>query len=190
MSIETSWVRSLNSWGENHISLVRVGSNDLVYVVIVLSAIWICAKILKAHPIKQGWKNFLVNLAVKGVVIFAIPVGIATIISELISMVYVRERPFVADQKVRLLVPHSADGGMPSHHIVFMVALITTVFFYERRFATFLAGLTLITGLARVVAGIHYPSDIVVGFVLGAGIAYLYRWGMVKLFSEKQTALD
>ena len=190
MSIETSWVRTLNSWGENHLSLVRIGSNDLVYLVILLSAIWICAKILKAHPIKRSLREFLTNLAVKGLVIFAIPVGIATIISELISMVYVRERPFVADQKVRLLVPHSADGGMPSHHIVFMVALITTVFFYERGFATFLAGLTLITGLARVVAGIHYPSDIFVGVVLGVGVAYLYRWGMVKLFSEKQTALD
>ncbi len=190
MSIETSWVRALNSWGENHISLVRISSNDLVYLVILLSAIWIFAKILRRYPIRSGWKDFIANLFVKGVVIFAIPVGIATLVSELISVIYVRQRPFVAVSEVKLLVPHSADGGMPSHHIVFMVALITTVFFYERRFATFLALLTLVTGVARVVAGIHYPSDIVAGAVLGAGIAYLYRWGMVKLFSEKSMLLD
>ena len=190
MSIESSWVRTLNAWGESHLSLVRIGSNDLVYVVILLSAIWIFAKILKAHPLRLGWKDFLTNLCVKAVVIFAIPVGIATLVSELISTIYVRQRPFVADQKVRLLVPHTADGGMPSHHIVFMVALITIVFFYERRFATFLAVLTLITALSRVVAGIHYPSDIVVGVLIGVGVAYLYRWAMVKLFSDKWTALD
>lgn len=124
MSIESSWVRTLNTWGENHISLVRV------------------------------------------------------------TVIYVRQRPFVAVSGVKLLVPHGADGGMPSHHIVFMATLVTTVFFYERKFATFLAFLTLITGFARVVAGIHYPSDIVAGALLGVGIAYAYRWGMVKFFNQ------
>ncbi|MBI3429591.1 MAG: phosphatase PAP2 family protein [Actinobacteria bacterium] len=184
MSIESSWVRTLNAWGESYISLVRVTSNDLVYLVILLSAIWFFAKILKAHPIKSGWKDFLINLSVKGAVLLAIPVGVATVVSELISATYIRQRPFVAVSGVKLLVPHGADGGMPSLHMVFMTALVTTVFFYERRFAAFLAFLTLITGFARVVAGIHYPSDIVAGAVLGASIAYVYRWGMVKLFSR------
>ena len=189
MSIESSLVRTLNTWGENHISLVRICSNDLVYLVILLSALWIFAKILRAHPIKSGWKDFIVNLVVKGTVIFAVPVGIATFLSESISAIYVRQRPFVAVPNVKLLVPHGADGGMPSHHIVFMAALITTIFFYQRRFATVLAILTLITGVARVIAGIHYPSDIVAGAVVGAGIAYIYRWALVKFFGEKQTLL-
>jgi len=175
MSIESSWVRTLNTWGENHISLIRISSNDLVYLVILLSVLWFFTRILKAHPIRNSWKDLVVNLSAKGMVIFAIPIGIAIVVSESISAIYVRQRPFVAVPQVKLLVPHSADGGMPSHHIVFMVALITTVFFYEKRLATLLALLTLITGVARVVAGIHYPSDIVVGAVLGAGSDSLVR---------------
>ena len=175
MSIDSSLVRSLNSWGENHTSLVRICSNDLVYIVILLAALWFVIQILKSHPLKAGSRGFAVNLVVKGAVILAIPLGIAIVISESISAIYVRQRPFVADSKVHLLVPHSADGGMPSHHIVFMAALVATIYYYDRRTATFLAVLTLLTGMARIIAGIHYPTDILVGALIGAIIVYLYR---------------
>lgn len=185
MSIDSSIVRTLNSWGEHHQSLVRICSNDLVYVVILLAALWFLVKILKAHPIKNGIRDFAVNLFVKGIVILAVPAGIAILISESISAIYIRQRPFVADSGVKLLVPHSADGGMPSHHIVFMVTLVVSIYFYDKRTATFLAILTLLTGIARVVAGIHYPSDIVVGAVIGASIVFLYR----RLFPGKWVGL-
>lgn len=175
MSIDSSIVRSLNSWGESHTSLVRICSNDLVYIVILLAALWFVVQILKAYPIKNGFKGFAVNLLRKGIVILAIPLGIAIAISELISAIYVRQRPFVADSSVHLLVPHSADGGMPSHHIVFMAALVATIYYYDRRSATFFAILTLITGIARVIAGIHYPTDILVGALVGAIIVYVYH---------------
>lgn len=175
MSIDSSLVRTLNGWGEHHRSLVQICSNDLVYLVILLAALWFVAKILNVHVMRSGWKDLGKNLFVKGLVIFAVPTGIAILISESISAIYVRQRPFVADSHVKLLVPHGADGGMPSHHIVFMVTIVASIYFYDRRFTTFLALLTVLTGLARVVAGIHYPSDILVGAVLGVGIVYLYR---------------
>ena len=175
MSIDSSLVRSLNSWGEHHRSLVRICSNDLVYIVILLAALWFVVQVLKSYPIKNGLRDFGINLVVKGVVILAIPLGIAIVLSESISAIYVRQRPFVADAKVHLLVPHSADGGMPSHHIVFMVALVASIYYYDRRSATFFAVLTLISGVARVVAGIHYPTDVLVGALIGAGIVYVYH---------------
>jgi membrane-associated phospholipid phosphatase len=176
MSIDTSLVETLNRWGGNHGSLIRVCSDDLVYAVILLAGLWFLASILRSYPIHQSWKSFVKNLIIKGVIIFGIPAGIAIVISESISAIYVRQRPFIADPNVTLLVPHTADGGMPSHHIVFMVALVTSIFFYRKSFAMLLAALTLVTGIARVVAGIHYPSDILVGAILGVVIVYLYRW--------------
>lgn len=175
MSIDSSLVKSLNSWGEHHRSLVRICSNDLVYIVILLAALWFVIEILKSHPIKISSRDFGVNLVKKGVVILAIPLGIAIVVSETISAIYVRQRPFVADSKVHLLVPHAADGGMPSHHIVFMAAAVASIYYYDRRAATFFAVLTLITGVARVVAGIHYPTDILVGALIGVGIVYVYH---------------
>lgn len=175
MSIDSSLVRSLNSWGEHHKSLVHICSNDLVYIVILLAALWFVVQVLKSYPIKHGSRDFASNLVVKGVVILAFPLGIAIVISESISAIFVRQRPFVADSSVHLLVPHGADGGMPSHHIVFMAALVASVYYYDKRTATFFAVLTLITGVARVVAGIHYPTDVLVGAIIGVGIVYLYH---------------
>jgi membrane-associated phospholipid phosphatase len=186
MSIESSLVRTLNSWGEHHRYLVRVCSNDLVYIVILLAALWFVIQILKSHPIKADVKDFGVNLLVKGVVVLAVPLGIAIVISESISAIYVRQRPFIADSQVHLLVPHGADGGMPSHHIVFMVALVVSVYYYDKRTATFFAVLTLITGVARVVAGIHYPTDILVGALIGAVIVYAYH----RVLSAKALSLE
>lgn len=175
MSIDSSLVRSLNNWGEHHISLVRICSNDLVYAVIVLAALWFVMQILKSYPVKRGSRDFAANLIKKGLVVLAIPLGMAIVISETISAIYVRQRPFVADSRVNLLVPHDADGGMPSHHLVFMAALVASVYYYDKRPATVFAVLTLITGVARVVAGIHYPSDILVGAVVGVGIIFVYH---------------
>lgn len=33
----------------------------------------------------------------------------------------------------------------------------------------------VIFAISAVIAGIHYPSDIIVGAILGMGIIYLYR---------------
>lgn len=185
MSIDSSLVRSLNNWGVHYKSLVHICSNDLVYIGILLAGVWFVIQVLKSHPIKHGSRDFAVALVKKGIVILAIPLGIAIVISESISAIYVRQRPFVADSRVHLLVPHSADGGMPSHHIVFMVALVASVYYYDKRSATFFAVLTLITGIARVVAGIHYPTDILVGAVIGAGIVYLYH----RVLSDRALSL-
>lgn len=182
MSIDSSLVRSLNNWGEHYQSLVRICSNDLVYIVILLSVLWFLLRILQAHPLRSGVRDFITNLLTKGFLIFLIPAGIAILISESISAIYVRQRPFVADSNVKLLVPHSADGGMPSHHIVFMVTLVASIYFYDKRVATLLAILTAVTGFARVVAGIHYPSDIIVGAVIALGIVFLYRRVLPRRF--------
>jgi len=190
MSIDSSLVTSLNAWGEHHRTLVRVFSNDFVYLALLLAVLWFTFTILKTHPLKSGLKDFVVNYLVKGVTIFAIPVGIAVVISESISALYIRQRPFVAVAGVKLLVPHGADGGMPSHHMVLLATLITTVYFYEKRCGILLTVLALGTGIARVVAGIHYPSDIIVGTVLGVATAYLYRWSLLKFLNQKLKLTD
>ncbi len=190
MSIEPSIVKSLNSWGEHHTLLVHALSNDLVYVVLLLSLTWIVYRFLKLRISAGGWGHWIVTSSIKALVIVVIPVGIATAISELISVVYVRQRPFVAVPDVKLLVPHSADGGMPSHHIVFMCALVAIFYYYDRKFAVLLGILTLLTGFARVVAGIHYPSDIIVGALLGVGIVWIYRLVVVKIVPQKLLSLS
>jgi membrane-associated phospholipid phosphatase len=63
---------------------------------------------------------------------------------------------------------------------------VVSVYYYDKRTATFFAVLTLITGVARVVAGIHYPTDILVGALIGAVIVYAYH----RVLSAKALSLE
>ena len=183
MSIEAKIVTSLNSWGASHHSLIQIFSKDLVYIAIALGSLWIVVETLKANR-QQGRKiPSIPGLIANGFLIVALPVGLTVVVSELISKLYVRQRPFVAISDVKLLVPHSADGGMPSHHIAFMTALVGCVYFYDRRAAALFGVLTILSGFGRVSAGIHYPSDIVAGVGIGIVVVYLYRIAATKLFS-------
>ena len=75
---------------------------------------------------------------------------------------------------IKLLVLHGADGGMPSHHVVFMVAVAVMIYSIDRKMGYILLLITLISGIARVSAGIHYPSDILAGALLGWIIPTIY----------------
>jgi undecaprenyl-diphosphatase len=64
---------------------------------------------------------------------------------------------------------------MPSLLVTFTVALGVAVMFFSRKMGITIIVLAIAAGIGRIAAGIHYPSDIVVGALLGAGIAWGYK---------------
>jgi membrane-associated phospholipid phosphatase len=86
-------------------------------------------------------------------------------VAELIRLYYHRPRPFLALHLPHLLTDTSYS--FPSGHTIFLFGLATGVFFVNRKFAYFLYASGIIVGLARVAGGVHYPSDILGGAVLG-----------------------
>lgn len=76
-----------------------------------------------------------------------------------------RPRPFLA-----LSLPHLINDtaySFPSGHTIFIFALATGVLFFNRKLAYFFYASGLLVALARVAGGVHYPSDIVGGALLG-----------------------
>jgi len=70
---------------------------------------------------------------------------------------------------------------MPSGHAIFMASLAgASVLFKDRRIAIVLSVGAIIIAVARVVAGVHWPSDIIVGLILGWSIGCL----LAKLFRK------
>lgn len=67
-----------------------------------------------------------------------------------------------------LFLPQDVSScGMPSGHAAFMFALATTMYSFDRKAGQILFMLAIITGVARVIAGVHYWYDIVGGALLG-----------------------
>lgn len=98
------------------------------------------------------------------------------VITEIIRWVWERPRPFV-ENPVNLLLSHEATASFPSGHAAFYFAIAAVVCFYNKRAGlAFFAGAFLIS-LARVFAGLHWPSDILAGALVGI----LSAWLVVKL---------
>jgi undecaprenyl-diphosphatase len=94
--------------------------------------------------------------------------GLGLAISQAITQFWQRPRPFVAHpHDTILLVAPSHEPSFPSDHAVAAFAIAFAVAFVGRRMgAAFLAGATLIA-LTRVIAGLHYPGDVLGGAVIG-----------------------
>jgi undecaprenyl-diphosphatase len=90
-------------------------------------------------------------------------------------------RPFIAGLSPAY-IEHGARGSLPSTHatVMFTVALILCM-----RPALRIVGLAIlligfVTGWARIYVGVHFPLDILGGFVLAMAIAAVF-WALVKL---------
>jgi undecaprenyl-diphosphatase len=92
----------------------------------------------------------------------------------LIRYFYHRPRPFIALPSVQHLFEKSSYA-FPSGHATFVFALAAFIFFYNKKLAYFLFASGLIIGIARVVAGAHYPSDILGGIALGIGAGLIFQ---------------
>jgi membrane-associated phospholipid phosphatase len=175
MSWESSFVLHFNHWALNHKTFVTFLANESVYVALAVSALVITychfrnfgQRSFEAQSLWQSFK-FGVNHLVA-------PVAIAVAISEWISKIYIRPRPFVSIPGVHALFRHGADGGMPSHHTVFMVALALCIGHYSRNWSIALVILAIIGGIFRIAAGVHYPTDVVAGIFIGFLVPYLAR---------------
>ncbi len=68
------------------------------------------------------------------------------------------------------LIPHPIDNSFPSWHALFSGAFLVGLWKYYRH--TWIIVLTsilaLVTCIARVVGGVHYPGDIIGGIILGS----------------------
>lgn len=109
--------------------------------------------------------------------IVSLIVGTSALFTEFLKwIVFKHPRPFAALPDVVQLIQINPLGSFPSQHATIFASLATAVFLYDRKVGGWLLVLTFIIGLCRIVAGIHYPFDILTGFVLGFAITFLaYR---------------
>jgi undecaprenyl-diphosphatase len=94
--------------------------------------------------------------------------AVAMLANQVISRAWDRPRPYATHPASdHLLSAPSPDPSFPSDHAAAAFAIAFAVLAFSRRGGlAFLAGATLI-GLSRIALGMHYPSDVVAGALVG-----------------------
>lgn len=79
---------------------------------------------------------------------------------------------------INLLVKKGGKFSFPSNHSAnTMVFAVITGYFWPRT-RVFLYPLSVIIGFTRVYVGVHFPFDVIAGWILG----YTIAWGMLSLW--------
>lgn len=82
-----------------------------------------------------------------------------------------RPRPYQVRQDIRLTGKALDKFSFPSGHTLHAVVFTWVALTYFPQLAVLLILFTVLVGLSRVVLGLHYPSDVMAGALLGAFIA-------------------
>lgn len=106
--------------------------------------------------------------------------GLATVLGlvivQIINHIWDRQRPFVVLHEFHKLIAHAADASFPSDHATGAFAIFFALALFRRPVASALALVwAVLIGLARVMVGVHWPTDILGGLGVGA-FAALVLW--------------
>jgi undecaprenyl-diphosphatase len=123
---------------------------------------WVWYAVLLALPLLYGAAGFqaALHLAATG--------ALGVLFYKLIKNNAVRERPYITHSAIECASAPLDRYSFPSGHTLHAVCFTLMLTAYLPEWAVALAALATLIALSRVVLGLHYPTDVAAGAVLGA----------------------
>ena len=139
------------------------------YLVVILAGLFL----LFHHEVLKAESPFHVFWQKKKEVLLSFFAGVVAYILASVLKIFIHiPRPYDAFPAVHSLFPETGFS-FPSGHATFFMALAVSIFFYHKKAGYVFMFFALLIGLARIIGGVHFPADILGGFILGGLISYL-----------------
>ncbi len=88
-----------------------------------------------------------------------------------------RPRPF-DELNIEPLIYHSNAYSFPSNHCASALIIAASVYYVNPSSGMWVAVMAVVTGLSRIAAGIHYPIDVLAGYIVAIVFALAgFVWG-------------
>ncbi|GAF06145.1 phosphatase PAP2 family protein [Paenibacillus pini] len=123
----------------------------------------ICTSLLCWILASQSWRVAGAQAAV-ALAVSHIPVAIA-------KKLYPRIRPYMAMPETNTFRNPLSDHSFPSGHTTAAFSLALPFIMAHPEWAALFLPLSLIVGFSRIYLGLHYPSDVLAGAVIGSSVA-------------------
>lgn len=101
---------------------------------------------------------------------------------EIIRFFWPKPRPFV-ENHVNLLLDKIDQSAFPSGHAAFFFALSFVVFLDNKKAGMLFFVASFFIAISRVFVGIHWPSDLIAGMIVGIFSGWLVIFLAQKIFS-------
>ncbi len=103
------------------------------------------------------------------------------ILTEIIRYIWYRPRPLLVIPNLHILV-REASASFPSGHAAVYFSLALALYYLNKKIGAWYLGSALLIGISRVVLGVHYPTDIIGGFLVAwvsvSAMKYLQRFNL------------
>jgi undecaprenyl-diphosphatase len=97
---------------------------------------------------------------------------LSRLITELFRIIWERPRPFV-ENNVNVLIDRLNTSSFPSAHTSFFFAISAVVFYYNKKIGLLFFCLSFAMAVSRIYSGVHWPSDILGGILVGLLSAFI-----------------
>ncbi|MDP2354750.1 MAG: phosphatase PAP2 family protein [Beijerinckiaceae bacterium] len=129
-------------------------------------------------PFIIGLNRFQDGLVASAHMLCTGAVGFA--VYKLLKKKLVRERPFISCDAIKCAMPPLDRYSFPSGHTLHAVLFTSLAIAYVPELTIFLIIFATLVAASRVVLGLHYPSDVLVGAILGWLVARM-SWVVIEL---------
>ncbi len=102
--------------------------------------------------------------------------GVALILTTVMAYFLQRPRPYIDASGIALLIPSPLNTSFPSGHTAASFAIAFAILYADKRWGIFALVLACSIALGRIAVGVHYPSDIVGGVLVGFASFALVRF--------------
>jgi membrane-associated phospholipid phosphatase len=93
--------------------------------------------------------------------------------NQVISHIWDRARPYETHAGIVPLLPRSVDPSFPSDHATAALSIAFGVFFVSRRAGWFFLAFAVLVSASRVLAGMHYPTDVLASFFVALAACFV-----------------
>jgi undecaprenyl-diphosphatase len=128
-------------------------------------AVWYA--LMLALPLLRG------RAALRPALVMAVVGVVGVALYKLLKQTFVRERPFITHSGISLQAAPLDRYSFPSGHTLHAVAFTWQAVAHYPELAWVLVPFTSLVAASRVVLGLHYPTDVLVGAAIGAALAQL-----------------
>lgn len=163
---QVSTLAALDAAGARSLQMATTRSGALRAGVVLIASRFAAVEVLLMLALAVGGKR-------QSAARMLLAVGLVYVACEGLGYAWPRRRPFEGSPEIQALVPHDGGRSFPSRHVASGLAMAAIGGGEHPRIGHAMSLVAWLLGASRVAAGLHYPSDVLAGALLGRFVGYV-----------------